>query len=214
MSFDLGEFVASFSSCNSHHRMSQRIEDARYAMAFGEDPEMIGADVKKIAALTAVLMTAPSWAFTIHSGFTDVGELDSLVQWTDSLINSNPETETQWVNSLLSPDTIFTIKTEDVSYYEVDGGGAWAFALMSDPGYYIIKNANFWALFENEASMSWAVFNLDGLPSGMNLGGDGQMTISHVSEFGGRQIPEPGSIGLIAAGLFGLAVTRRCIRKA
>lgn len=171
---------------------------------------MINLRIKKMAALAAIVATTQGWAFTIDNGLTDVGELDSLVQWTDSLINSSPLTETEWVNSILNPDTAFTIKTEDVSYSMVDGGGAWAFELQSDPGYYIIKNATFWAFFENKAAMDWAVFNLEGLPSGMNLGGEGQMTISHVSEFGGTtQVPEPGSIGLIAAGLLGLAATRR-----
>ena len=174
---------------------------------------MTSANARKIAVLTAVLMAAPTWAYTIDNGVTDVGDLDSLVQWIDTLSNSSPQTETQWINSILNPDTTFTLKTEDVMYSAVDGGGAWAFELQSNPGYYIIKNANFWAFFENKAAMNWAVFNLEGLPDGMNLGGAGQMTISHVSEFGGAQVPEPSSISLIAAGLLGLAATRRFAKK-
>lgn len=164
---------------------------------------------RRIAAAVVVLAANQGWAYTIGSSATDVGALDQLLQWTNSLPNSNPTTETNWANSILNPDTTFTLKTETVAYAEVDGGGAWAFALQSDPGYYIIKNANFWALFQNNASLDWAVFNLAGLPSDINLGGSGQLTISHVSEFGGVKVPEPGTVSLIGAGLLGLFATRR-----
>lgn len=169
--------------------------------------------VRKIGAVVALLAATQGWSYTIDSGATDVGALDQLLQWTSSLPNSNPNSETNWANSFLNPDTTFTLRTETVSYSAVDGGGAWAFALQSDPGYYIIKNATFWALFKNEASLDWAVFSLAGLPSGINLGGSGQLTISHVSEFGGTKVPEPSSIGLIAAGLFGIAAMRRVAKK-
>ena len=165
---------------------------------------------KAMTGLVAVLATAQGWGYTIDSGAVDVGGLDQLLQWTDSLSNSNPTTETNWVNSILNPDTTFTVKTETVSYQEVDGGGAWAFELQSDPGYYLIKNATFWALFENKVALDWAVFNLSGLPSGINLGGSGELTISHVTEFGGTiNVPEPASLGVIAAGLLGLVAVRR-----
>lgn len=168
-----------------------------------------------VVAAGAMLAAGSGWSYTIDSGATDVGSLDAFINWTDSLSNSNPTTETNWVNSLLNPDTTFTLKTETVSYQAVDGGGAYAFALQSDPGYYVIKNATFWALFQNATSLDWAVFNLDGLPSGINLGGDDQLTISHVSEFGGAvNVPEPSSLGLLAAGIFGLAVARRFVNKA
>lgn len=169
---------------------------------------------KALIATGVMLAATGTWAYTINSGSTDVGSLDQLLQWTNSLQNSNPTTETNWVNSILNPDTTFTLKTETVSYTAVDGGGAYAFALLSDPGYYVIKNATFWALFQNNASTDWAVFNLDGLPSGINLGGSGQLTISHVSEFGGStSVPEPSSLGLLAAGILGLAAARRVLNK-
>lgn len=170
---------------------------------------MIKSIARKMTAVAAVLVVAQSWSYTIDSGAIDVGGQDQLVQWTNSLANSNPTTETNWVNSILNPDTTFTLKTETVSYQEVDDGGAWAFALQSDPGFYVIKNATFWALFDNKAALDWAVFNLDGLPSGINLGGSGELTISHVSEFSGTtSVPEPSTMSLIAIGLLGLVAAR------
>lgn len=170
---------------------------------------------KALIAVSVMLAATGSWAYTINSGSTNVGSLDPLLHWTNNLQNSNPTTETNWANSILNPDTTFTLKTESVSYTAVDGGGAYAFALQSDPGYYLIKNATFWALFQNNASTDWAVFNLDGLPSGINLGKGGQLTISHVSEFGGStRVPEPSSLGLLAAGVLGLAAARRFLNKA
>lgn len=168
---------------------------------------------KAVVAAGVVFAATQSGAYTINGGATNVGGLDTLLGVTNSLANSNPTTETNWVNSILNPDTTFNLKTETVSYQAVDGGGAFAFALQSDPGYYIIKNAKFWALFENVASLDWAVFSLNGLPSKINLGG-GQFTISHVSEFGkGTSVPEPSSLGLLAAGVLGLAAARRFLNK-
>jgi hypothetical protein len=169
---------------------------------------------KAVATAAAMLLATNSWAYTISGGSVDVGSLDTLLGVT-TLGNSNPVTETNWINSLLNPDTTFNLKTETVSYQAVDGGGAYAFALQSEPGYYIIKNAKFWAAFQNNASLDWAVFSLAGLPSKINLGGSGQFTISHVSEFGkGAQVPEPTSLGLLAAGMLGLVAARRMTRKA
>lgn len=170
--------------------------------------------LKTAVGIAALVAVTNSWGYTLSGGATDVGSADALVG-ISQLPNSGQQTETDWVNSLLNPDTTFTTKTETVSYSLVDGQTSiYAFALQSDPGWYIIKNATWWALFQNANSFDWAVFDEDLLPSRMNLGGTGELTISHVSEFGGSiNVPEPSSLTLLAAGLLGLVATRRLVNQ-
>lgn len=176
--------------------------------------------MKPITALTkgvgivALVVATNSWGYTISGGVTNVGSLDALIG-ISQLPNSGQQTETDWVNSLLNPDTTFTTKTETVSYSLVDGQTSiYTFALQSDPGWYIVKNATWSALFQNAASVDWAVFDDNLLPGGMNLGGTGELTISHVSEFGGStSVPEPSSLTLLVAGLLGLVATRRLVNQ-
>jgi PEP-CTERM motif len=167
---------------------------------------------RRALGIAALLVTANTWAYTINSGATDVGGLDDLLQFTNDLPGngSDPEDELAWLNSFLSPDTTFAVKTETVSYYKVDGVNAYyALALTADPGWYILKNAKFWAAFENVASLGWAVFDINELPEGMNLGND-ELTISHVSEMGRTtSVPEPTTLALFGLGLAGLGVMRR-----
>ena len=180
--------------------------------------------IKQLIGAAALVATTNSWGYTINSGATNVGLLDGLLGIAQ-LANAGQQTETDWVNSLVDPNTTFNTKTETVSYSLVDGQTSiYAFSLQNDPGWYIIKNATWWALYQNVASTDWAVFNDSALPDGMNLGGTGQLTISHVTEFGTaacpgctpdeQSVPEPSSLGLLAAGILGLAAARRFIRKA
>ena len=87
----------------------------------------------------------------------------------------------------------------------------FAFDLTGTPDYFLVKNATFWALFQNVADLSWGVISAASLPPGMNIN-DGTTTISHVSEFSGDapgQVPVPGALLLIGAGLAGLGLTKR-----
>ena len=142
---------------------------------------------------------------------TDVGNLDSLVAQTTGLSNSNPTTETNWVNSVLDPDTTFVIKEEKVTYYATDAANVFAFQLQAAPGYFLVKNARWWALFENAADADWGVVDFSQLSGGFHLPDLQSMTISHVSEFGEFphiDVPEPSTILLVMLGLLGLGLAR------
>lgn len=154
---------------------------------------------------------------------TDVGGLDTFIGQTGSLSNSSPVTETNWVNTLLDPDTDFTWKTEDVSYYAtLESSSVFAFQLQQKPGYFLIKNAKWWALFENTSNADWAVVDFSLLNAGFKLPDLKSLTISHVSEFGQFpdvdlpevKVSEPNGLWLIGLGLLGLGLTRNRYSKA
>ncbi|WP_136810434.1 PEP-CTERM sorting domain-containing protein [Desulfosediminicola flagellatus] len=165
------------------------------------------------------------WGLTIvNSGGsnddTEVGEIDPLKDWTE-LANSNETTETEWVNKILSPITVkFEIKLEeDLPIYDTSSDEVFAVALASSPtpDYFIVKNAKYWALFENSSYFNWGVFSSKDLPTTMNIPGD--YTVSHVTQFiddgGGtnNEIPEPTTMFLFGTGLAGLAGINRRKKK-
>lgn len=179
-----------------------------------------------LSFLSSLVLAQATHAYVIKSGNfagTDVGGLDALIGQTGTLKNSSPTTETNWVNTFLELDTEFTWKTEKVNYFATqESNSVFAFQLQEKPGYFLIKNAKWWALFENTSNADWAVVDFSLLNPKSNLPDIKSLTISHVSEFG--QFPinevfkvdvsEPNGWWLICLGLLGLGLTRNRYRKA
>ncbi len=144
---------------------------------------------------------------------TDVGNLDTLLAQTTGLSNSNPVTETNWVNSILDPDTTYASKTNSVTYYATESATVFAFQLQSEPGYFLIKNSKWWALLLNNANSNWGVVDFALLDKGFKLPDLKSMTISHVTEFGKYappvKVPESSSLVLFGLGLLGLCIIRK-----
>lgn len=173
------------------------------------------------ATAFTLCLVGQSFGYTISGGVTDVGEIDTFIAETGATrgdrngalpgSGSSVENETAWINSILDPDTTYNTREETVSYYSVDGmSGVFAFRLETDPGYYILKNATNWAIFDNNASYGWGVFDISALTlDRWNLGSGGQMTISHVTEYGSATVPEPASLALLSIGLMSIAWMRR-----
>ena len=166
--------------------------------------------------LLSLGLSAPAWSIVINDSAagsyngSNVGLLDSLLGQGNQL--GNPTNELAWVNSILNPDstTWSGIKTEDVAYFKTDTVNIFAFLLDSEPGYYLIKNATKVALYENNNSYGWGVFDLSALSSGLNLSATDDLVISHVTEFGETtHVAEPHTFLLLGLGLLGLAYSRR-----
>lgn len=172
-----------------------------------------------LSLICAIAMgsTLPAAAYVIQLGSysgTDVGGLDTLLGQTNNLKNSGIATETAWVNSLLNPDTNYVVKTETVQYFSTESSSVFAFELRSDPGFFLVKNAKWWGLYQNNASSDWGVIDLSQLNSGFNLSDLDGMTISHVTEFGQYvEVSEPSSLLLLSLGLLSLIMFRRRFRS-
>lgn len=179
---------------------------------------------RRLFGLVLVLaFTAPVGAIPL----SEVGSFD-ILKASAKLSNSGTSTETNWVaNALgLDPSTITFETKEDCP----SGGCAWqsvtgtsytdafALALDSDPGYFLVKTGakslvgpgHTHFLFENLAGLSYAVIRLSdlGFPKATIT------KISHVAEFNRQvEIPEPSSLALAGLALVGLGVARHS-RKA
>ena len=167
--------------------------------------------------LLAGSIAMPSWAISIVGGTndgTDVGVVDDLLAQDDMQGNSNTTTETEWVNLILADEgldpTTYTIKIEEnIPYYSTDTANTFAVSLNSnEPDYFLVKNSTRVALYSNNDLLEWGVFDAS-LLTGFNIP-SGEMTISHVTLFGGcGDVPEPGVLGLLGIGLLGIVLGRR-----
>jgi hypothetical protein len=144
-----------------------------------------------------------------HFG-TDVGGVDSFIAEGDML--GNPTDELAWINSLPGLSGLsFATQTENVDYFYTDMAYVFAFQLQSaSPGYFLIKNAQRVALYQNAAAMDWGVFDVRQLSSALNLPSD-DFQISHVTEVSGSDVnvPEPSVLALLGLGLIGIYTVRR-----
>ena len=140
---------------------------------------------------------------------TDVGSIDDYIDETGNL--PGDQAEIDWVNDILGPSYTELTKGGAVDWYNTTLENVIAFELLSGPGYYLLKNAQLQVLFENLSAVDWGVIDLVDISGNINLGDE--MQISHVSEFGTgtTEVPAPGALGLLAAGLLGMvaAVRRR-----
>ena len=166
-------------------------------------------------ALSLALVTSSYATIIINDGGIyndfDVGVVDTLLGVTDSP-NSGENTELEWVKTILGDGVSFVIKDEPdggVPYFSTDvttdvtNTNVYAFLTPSSSSHFLIKNSNFYALYENSVSLDWGVFDTSLLSSDFNLPDNdvSQYTISHVSTF---EVDEPKSLILLGIGLIGL----------
>jgi hypothetical protein len=173
--------------------------------------------------ILAGFVSMPAWSLFIDDASSpydgdNVGIIDTLkgeISKADlTTLCGNPggdtSCETDWANTILSPQVDWTIKQADVSYYSTNQSGVYAFKTLLDPDYFLIKNSTVRALFKNEAETGWGVFDVAVLGLDFNIPSD-EFTISHVTGLNGdgTTVPEPGVLALLAVGLLGMAVARR-----
>jgi hypothetical protein len=167
-------------------------------------------------------ITGSSNAFTIPSlGGVDVGIADTLLtQLPKSDIGPMGDSQLEtWINDYFSnpsPAITYSARTEDFFGYATNDSNYGAYALVGQVDYYILHNAKQVALFENKASLDWAVFNWSVLDSDFNIKESGAK-ISFIAEFNaneeggggsGGPVPEPSQLALLAAGLLGMGASR------
>ena len=146
---------------------------------------------------------------------TNVGQLDNFIVEDGSV--GSPDNEALWVQTAIGDPTVeWTISQFNVDYEETTTTGIWAFSILDEPDYFIIKNSTRIALFSNNIDLGYGVFAASSLSSAMNIPTD-PWQISHVTSLNGSDggpdtdvnVPEPGLSLLLGIGLIGVGFVRR-----
>ena len=170
-----------------------------------------------VCGLLAFAGSAWALPLTIGHGITVVGDRDTLIAHS-RLDNSGDATELNWVKSVLGTDYVtldakYPTETNQTPmvWQQIDGrAGMYALNLLADPEYFLIKTGgrgDDHFLFQNNGSLSWAVINLYVDLQFTRF--QGVARISHIDEFNGAPVPEPGTILLLGGGFVGLALFGR-----
>ena len=141
-----------------------------------------------LALLLSVGMVSNCLAITLSDDPTiDVGDVDDLLQIASSgteltlttLPDSGDATETAWVDLVLTSlgidttDLTLEVKIEDATIYTTSETDVYAADISTDStavlDYFIVKNSTYWALFDNNVELDWAVFDASLLPDDMNI---------------------------------------------
>jgi hypothetical protein len=172
--------------------------------------------ISLVALLGGMVLSAPSWAIVIDG--TEVGVYDNLVAKT-TLSNNGQATETNWVSSQISGEAVFLGKFDD-NFDWLSTGDDYAHLLPTTPLYFLVKlgmgglSGDTHLLFDNQADLEYAVFNLSTLAQGNSTSSPGKHMnigrVSHISMFNSAaSVPEPGLIGLLGLGLIAIGAQRR-----
>lgn len=174
------------------------------------------------ATLAASLLAVSSAVLAIP--YTTVGGADQFLGQTKA-VNSGDATAEAWAESVVGSSLTFIDKDDGFSdWLAVDndpvGTNLYAMSVGTDVDYFLVKTGKIGEvdtfLFRNISELAYLVVDLKhfgdtfdikvGKISHTNLYSDGVTTDQH-------SVPEPSSLGLLAAGILGLVAARRFARK-